>query len=84
MSSQISHRDLRNRSGEVLRAVANGETYVVTNNGKPTAQIGPVSQGAPGLPLSKPAEIRGGFSSLRRHVVEEPTSTTIDELRGER
>ncbi|MSV74139.1 MAG: type II toxin-antitoxin system prevent-host-death family antitoxin, partial [Actinobacteria bacterium] len=31
----ISHRELRNNSAEILRAVAAGESFVVTNHGSP-------------------------------------------------
>lgn len=40
---QITHRQLRNDSAEVLRRVAAGETVLVTNHGEPAAFIGPAS-----------------------------------------
>jgi prevent-host-death family protein len=40
----ISQRELRNDSGVILRAAEAGETVVVTRNGVPTAQLGPVRQ----------------------------------------
>lgn len=38
----LSHRQLRNQSGEVLRRVAAGESFVVANDGVPTAMLTPV------------------------------------------
>lgn len=38
----ITHREMRNNSAEVLRRVQSGESFTVTNNGEPVAQIGPV------------------------------------------
>lgn len=38
----ISQRELRNNSGEVLRAVAAGESMVITNRGQPAAMLTPV------------------------------------------
>ncbi len=38
----ISQRELRNNSGEVLRAVAAGESMVITNHGQPAALLTPV------------------------------------------
>ena len=38
----ISHRELRNNSGEILRAVAAGESFTITNNGAPVAVLSPV------------------------------------------
>ncbi|MEJ7846065.1 MAG: type II toxin-antitoxin system prevent-host-death family antitoxin [Acidimicrobiales bacterium] len=42
MTSTISQRDLRNDSGSVLRAVQAGETFVVTRNGTPVAELRPL------------------------------------------
>lgn len=41
--NEVTHRQLRNESGEVLRRVAAGETILVTNHGQPAAVIGPPS-----------------------------------------
>lgn len=37
----VTHREMRNASGEILRAVAAGETVQVTNNGRVAAVISP-------------------------------------------
>lgn len=37
----VTHREMRNNSGEILRAVAAGETVQVTNNGRLAALIVP-------------------------------------------
>ncbi|MGC5617179.1 type II toxin-antitoxin system Phd/YefM family antitoxin [Georgenia sp. Z1491] len=84
MVTNVSHRDLRNRSGEVLHAVAAGESYTVTNRGKPVARLVPIAEAADSLPLHRPASIRGEFSHLPRHVIATPSADSIDDLRGER
>lgn len=38
----VSQREMRNRSGELLRRVAEGESVLVTNNGVPAAMVVPV------------------------------------------
>ena len=38
----MSQRELRNDSGEILRAVAGGETMIVTRNGTPLAELRPL------------------------------------------
>lgn len=43
--NEVTHRQLRNDSGDVLRRVAGGETILVTNHGRPAAVIGPVPSG---------------------------------------
>ncbi len=42
MERRISQRELRNNSGQVMRAVDDGETFVVTRNGVPTAELRPL------------------------------------------
>ncbi|XVV02192.1 type II toxin-antitoxin system Phd/YefM family antitoxin [Actinosynnema sp. CA-248983] len=42
MTRKITQRELRNDSGAILRAVAGGETIVVTSNGAPVAQLVPL------------------------------------------
>jgi len=42
MTAHITQRELRNDSGEVLRAVENGATFVVTRNGSEVARLSPV------------------------------------------
>ena len=37
----VTHREMRNQSGEILRHVADGETIQVTNNGQIAALIVP-------------------------------------------
>lgn len=44
MSETISQRDLRNDNAEIMRRVEAGETFTVTRNGKPVADIVPHAQ----------------------------------------
>lgn len=38
----ISQRELRNENAKVMDAVAGGETFIVTRNGEPLAEIRPI------------------------------------------
>ncbi len=40
----ISHKELRNASGEILRRAEAGETITITVSGDPVAQIGPIAR----------------------------------------
>lgn len=80
----VSHRDLRNRSGAVLRAVGAGESFTVTNDGRPVARLVPIEQTAGDLPLARPARVQGGFGALPRVVIDGTVRETLDELRGDR
>lgn len=42
MSARIAQRELRNRSGDVLRRAEAGELITITVNGRPVAQLGPI------------------------------------------
>ncbi|MXP24425.1 type II toxin-antitoxin system prevent-host-death family antitoxin [Gordonia sp. HNM0687] len=40
----VTHREMRNRSAELLRRVEAGESIIVTNNGRPVAVISPLER----------------------------------------
>jgi prevent-host-death family protein len=44
MARTIAQRELRNDNATVIDAVASGETFVVTRNGVPVAELRPVEQ----------------------------------------
>lgn len=41
MTRTISQRELRNDSGEIMRALDNGEDFIVTRNGVPVGELRP-------------------------------------------
>lgn len=41
---EITQRDLRNRSGEIMDAVAHGKSFVVTRSGTPIGQLVPLQR----------------------------------------
>lgn len=45
MAKTIAQRDLRNNNAKVIEAVAAGETFVVTRNGEPVAELRPLRVG---------------------------------------
>ena len=42
MSQVITQRELRNDSGEIMRRLDEGETFIVTRNGVPVAELTPL------------------------------------------
>lgn len=38
----ISQRELRNNSGEIMRALDRGEEFVITRNGRPVGELRPI------------------------------------------
>lgn len=41
MPTEITQRELRNESGEIMRRLDNGESFLVTRNGVPVAELTP-------------------------------------------
>ena len=42
MTQAITQRELRNDSGEIMRRLDNGETFIVTRNGTPVGELTPL------------------------------------------
>ena len=42
MSREISQRELRNQSGEIMRRLDEGETFIVMRNGVPVGELTPL------------------------------------------
>jgi prevent-host-death family protein len=42
MSREISQRELRNESGRIMRALDEGESFIVTRNGTPVGELIPL------------------------------------------
>lgn len=45
MTKTIAQRELRNENAKVIEAVTAGETFVVTRNGEPVAELRPLRAG---------------------------------------
>jgi prevent-host-death family protein len=44
MAREITQRELRNESGEIMRALDRGEAFLVTRNGVPVGELTPLRQ----------------------------------------
>ncbi len=44
MARDITQRELRNESGEIMRALDRGERFVVTRNGVPVGELAPIGR----------------------------------------
>jgi prevent-host-death family protein len=85
----IAHRDLRNRSSEVLARVSNGESIAVTNHGRLAAVISPPAispleqvRQAGGVREARQPNIR--FERLTRARLTESSAEVLADLRGDR
>jgi prevent-host-death family protein len=44
MPKEITQRELRNESGEIMRALDRGESFIVTRNGVPVGELRPLQR----------------------------------------
>ena len=83
----VTHREMRNASGEILRAVADGETIRVTNGGQVAAVISPPSDG-PLDRLKAQGQVRparrpiADLSLIGRHKATHTSSELVADARG--
>lgn len=78
MKTTISQRELRNDSGEIMRRVERGESFTVTRNGTPVADLTPHDTSTTGRPRFVPVEtIAAGTAALPNWGAD----LFIDELR---
>lgn len=82
MTERLAHRDLRNRSSEILREVAAGATYEITNHGEVVAILSPPTARRE-LRIRR-ARRRVRFADLPLVSLTESTQDILDELRGDR
>jgi prevent-host-death family protein len=83
----VSHRDMRNRSGELLRRVEAGESVLVNNNGRPAAMIVPVGgsvlDGLIARGEARPARTGvATLGSITRAVSPVSTGELVEDSRG--
>ena len=83
----VTHREMRNNSGEILRAVAAGETVQVTNHGQVAAVISPPSgetiKDLVARGLARPARRpTAALSTIRRRRAELSSDDLVSDARG--
>jgi prevent-host-death family protein len=83
----VTHREMRNQSGEILRLVAGGQTIRVTNRGEVAAVIVPpggdtftdlVLRGEVGVARRSPSSLR----SVMRGESHRDTEAIVADVRG--
>jgi prevent-host-death family protein len=76
MNTVIPQRDLRNRNAQIIEQVHAGESFVVTRNGVPVADV------TPHVPTSRPPRLRpASEGSGRTGLSREETDAWLAEVR---
>lgn len=79
----ISQRELRNDNAVVIRAVEQGESFVVTRRGVPVARLAPYDAEEE-LRCLRRASRRPVYSDLPRLAADQATAGVLADLRDER
>lgn len=84
---QVTHREMRNRSGEILRRVEAGESIQVSNNGRLAAVIIPVGgtvlDGLVARGEARPArESTASLLTITRVSSDIPSARLVEDSRG--
>lgn len=83
----VTHREMRNHSGEILRRVDAGESIRVTNNGRVAAVIVPPAADAL-ADLAQRGQLRpalrdvASLRTIRRRTARRTSQQIVDESRG--
>ncbi len=78
MARQISQRQLRNDSGKIMRALSDGEEFVITRNGQPVGELVPLRRHR-FVRNEAIVEIFASAPSVDRHKLREDLDTIADQ-----
>lgn len=82
---RIPHRELRNNSAAILRRVAAGESFEITNHGEVVAILRqPVADDLWYAEMARPATRSRGWNDIERVRARRPMQEVLDELREDR
>lgn len=73
--TEVTQRQLRNESGEIMRALDRGESFIVTRNGVPVGQLRPLTQRR-FVPIDEVMEMFAGGS----HIDYEQFRADVDAI----
>ncbi len=77
-SREITQRELRNQSGEIMRALGRGESFVVTRNGVPVGELSPLRQRM-FVPANAAIAIFSGAPGVEFERFRKDVDTLIDQ-----
>lgn len=80
MAKTIPQRELRNDNARVIEAVTAGETFVVTRNGEPVAELRPIRAARRSLiTRAEVAELAAAPVRIDRHLFRADLDRLIDQ-----
>jgi prevent-host-death family protein len=80
MARVIAQRELRNQNAKVIDAVAAGESFIVTRNGEPVAELRPIrAQRRVFIPRDEVARLAAANVRIDRHKFRADFDRVIDQ-----
>lgn len=80
MSTVIAQRDLRNNNAAIIAAVATGESFIVTKNGTPVAELHPVTHPRRRfVPRAELAPVAGQGPHIDAHRFRDDLDALLDQ-----
>jgi len=76
-TTEVTQRRLRNDSGEIMRALDRGESFIVTRNGVPVGELRPVRQRRL-VPIDEVVETFAGGSHIDYEQFRADVDTILD------
>lgn len=78
MAREITQRELRNESGAIMRALDDGESFIVTRNGVPVGELIPLRKRT-FVPADEVLAIFRGAPRIDRHRFREDVDAILDQ-----
>ena len=78
MTRAITQRELRNRSGEIMRGLDRGEIFLVTRNGVPVGELTPLRQRA-FVPAEAAVSMFAGAPAIELDRFRQDVDAAIDQ-----
>lgn len=80
MTKTIAQRELRNENAKVIEAVTAGETFIITRNGEPVAELRPLQAGRRTfVSRTELAELATAGMRIDRHQFRADLDRVIDQ-----
>ena len=77
-TSEITQRQLRNDSGEIMRALDRGDSFIVTRNGIPVGELRPTRQRR-FVPIDEVVEMFAGGSPIDYEQFRADVDAVLDQ-----
>ena len=76
--TEVTQRQLRNESGEIMRALDRGESFIITRNGVPVGELRPLRQRR-FVPIDEVVEMFAGVPHIDYEQFRSDVDAVLDQ-----